>query len=204
MHQTYTKHNDPPSSLNSMIPGTLELLQDYYTDFAEERAFADQTTAFVTSQANFWKRSTLAGHLTGSAWVLSADFGSVLLLHHLKLDRWLQPGGHADDTDGSLIETAHREAVEECGIPNLRLISARLFDLDIHVIPAKGTEPEHLHYDFRFLFVAPEQVVVERNTVETKDIAWVSIPDLLRSSTPQSLRRMALKTLIFQRNPERF
>lgn len=179
---------------------TLQLLQQYVSAFAEERVFLAQTIAFVERQENFWQRSTLEGHLTGSAWLLSADRNSVLLLHHAKLDRWLQPGGHADDTDASLAETARREAMEECGISELALLSPGIFDVDIHEIPARGHEPAHLHYDLRFLFSAGEDAETARNLLETKAIAWVRVEALYTENTPQSLRRMAIKTREIERD----
>lgn len=182
----------------------LDLIRKHQTEFEEELAFMAQTLSFVEKQAAFWQRSTLEGHLTGSAWVCSADGSEVLLLHHAKLDRWLQPGGHVDAMDESLIETARREAMEECGMQSLELLSPSLFDLDVHEIPARGTEPAHFHYDLRFLFRVPEGTQIERNLLETNAIAWVNLEELCTASTPMSLRRMALKSLIFQRDSERF
>ncbi|MDO8368630.1 MAG: NUDIX domain-containing protein [Saprospiraceae bacterium] len=115
-------------------------------------------------------------------------------------DRWLQPGGHADNTDASLVETARREAMKECGISELSLLSPDIFDVDIHVIPERGQEPAHLHYDLRFLFSAGEKAVIERNLLETKDISWVRVKELCTENTPQSLRRMALKTREMERD----
>ncbi|MFN0034468.1 MAG: NUDIX hydrolase [Saprospiraceae bacterium] len=180
---------------------TLALLRQHRSDFAEEKAFAAQTIAFVDRHEHFWQRSTLEGHLTGSAWVLSADGRSVLLLHHTKLDRWLQPGGHADQSDDSLAHTARREAMEECGIAGLNLHSPAIFDLDVHEIPARGSEPAHLHYDLRFLFVAAEGAEIERNLLETKAIAWLPLEELCEETIPQSLRRMALKTASVHTHP---
>lgn len=182
----------------------ISLLRQHQTEYEEELAFLAQTLSFVAQQEAFWQRSTLEGHLTGSAWVCSADGRAVLLLHHAKLDRWLQPGGHVDAEDSSLVETARREAMEECGMQSLELLSPAIFDLDVHEIPARGTEPAHFHYDLRFLFRVPEGTQVERNLLETKAIAWVNLEELCTSSTPMSLRRMALKSLIFQRDSERF
>jgi len=183
---------------------TIHWLQQHKSNFAEEVVFLAQTIAFVEENKQFWQRSTLEGHLTGSAWILSADGGSVLLLHHAKLNRWLQPGGHADESDGSLAETARREAMEECGIQRLALLSTTLFDVDVHEIPTRGHEPTHLHYDLRFLFSAQEGAEIERNLLETKDIAWVRIEELCKETTPQSLRRMALKTVNIERDSERY
>jgi len=182
----------------------LALLHQHQTEFEEELAFLAQTISFVMQQDAFWQRSTLEGHLTGSAWVCSADGGAVLLLHHAKLDRWLQPGGHVDAEDSSLVETARREAMEECGMKVLELYSPGIFDLDVHEIPARGAEPAHFHYDLRFLFHVPEGTQIERNLLETKAIAWLNLEELCSASTPMSLRRMALKSLNFQRDSERF
>ena len=67
-------------------PGELETVEGFLAILADPR------DPFV--------RERLAGHFTGSAWVVSADGQRTLLTHHRKLDRWLQPGGHADgDTD---------------------------------------------------------------------------------------------------------
>ena len=40
-------------------------------------------------------------------------------------------------------------------IDELTLVGNGLFDIDIHEIPARRTEPTHAHFDVRFLFVAP-------------------------------------------------
>lgn len=183
---------------------TIALLRRYNTQFEEEQAFLAQTLDFVTRNAHFWQRSTLEGHLTGSAWVLSEYGSAALLLHHAKLDRWLQPGGHADEADHSLVETAKREALEECGMQDLKLVSAEIFDIDVHLIPARGAEPAHFHYDLRFLFSVPESVEIARNLLETKAIAWIPIHQLCTEFTPQSLRRMALKSGKVKRDEERF
>lgn len=177
---------------------TLELLWAHQSDSETVRAFLTQTIDFVTQHERFWQRENLVGHLTGSAWVVSADRNSVLLLHHAKLDRWLQPGGHADASDENLAQTARREAVEECGLADLDLLSAAIFDLDVHPIPARGPEPAHLHFDVRFIFQVPDNTKFQRNPLETKDIAWVLLDTLCAETTPESLRRMALKTRNFQ------
>ncbi|MEY3243444.1 MAG: hypothetical protein RIR11_4883 [Bacteroidota bacterium] len=171
---------------------TLNSLQHYKPFDDDDAAFLIQITEFVQKNDDFWQRSNLNGHLTGSAWVVSPNRSKVLLIHHLKLDKWFQPGGHADETDDSLQETARREAIEECGLQALTLEYAGIFDIDIHPIPAKGDVPAHLHYDVRYLFSAPEDDT-EFDSSEIKGMQWVDLDSLKGAEIPASLRRMALR-----------
>lgn len=102
------------------------------------------------------------GHLTASGFVLSPDRNRVLLIEHTKLGRWLQPGGHIEESDTSFEAAARREVFEECGLDELGKDPdlPGLFDLDVHLIPAHGAEPEHVHYDLRFVFIALHETLV--------------------------------------------
>ena len=145
------------------------------------------------SNADPFRREHLVGHFTGSAWLVSADGERALLLHHRKLDRWLQPGGHADG-DGDLAAVALREAAEETGLSGLRVEPA-IFDLDRHRIPARGAEPEHWHYDVRFVVHADkdEAFVVSE---ESHALAWRPIAEIAEDpGMDASVRRLARKFL---------
>lgn len=121
-------------------------------------------------------RSCRPGHLTGSGFVVDPVAGKVLLIHHRKLDRWLQPGGHADG-DGLLIRVALREIVEETGLEHVVVLEPA-FDVDIHAIPARGADPHHLHLDLRFLAVASSVAGLSPNR-ETKGARWMATGDSL-------------------------
>ncbi|HEX7915044.1 NUDIX hydrolase [Rudaea sp.] len=148
---------------------------------------------FATAHADAAERSLVIGHLTGSAWLVSADGARVLLTHHRKLDRWLQLGGHADG-DVDLARVALREAEEESGLRGL-VVEPGIFDLDRHEIPARGDEPAHWHYDVRHVVRAldGEDFVVGD---ESHALAWRDIAALASDDTADaSLRRMAAKWL---------
>lgn len=117
------------------------------------------------------------GHITVQAFVLNPARNAVALMHHKKLDLWLGLGGHMEPGDADFIATARREAEEEGGFENLTLIQDTPFDLDIHGFPARGDQPDHLHYDMRFLFAAANDKL-RLNPDEGTAIEWVAVGDL--------------------------
>ena len=133
-------------------------------------------------------RTTAPGHLTGSALVLDPADGSILLLLHTKLRRWLQPGGHADG-DHELAGVALREATEETGIEGLRVLVPAV-DLDIHEVDHGDPLGPHLHLDLRFVVVTPAGATVESNH-ESLDHRWVAPADLAGFVDEEGIVRLA-------------
>jgi 8-oxo-dGTP pyrophosphatase MutT (NUDIX family) len=101
----------------------------------------------------FSRRLVEPGHFTASAFVLSPERRRVLLVHHRKLARWLQPGGHVEASDADLVAAARREVLEETGI-SVGAPLGGVFDVDVHAIPASRKDGAHLHFDVRYAFVA--------------------------------------------------
>jgi 8-oxo-dGTP pyrophosphatase MutT (NUDIX family) len=173
----------------------LNLLRHHQAFDANEQAMTAATIAFVDQHPDCFERSLLVGHITGSAWVVSPDRQQVLLIHHRKLDRWLQPGGHADG-DADVAAVALREAQEETGLTSVRLVDdgAAIFDVDIHSIPARADVPEHLHYDIRFLLEADPKEAFGFSD-EIKNIQWISLRNVESYTDSESITRMAQKNI---------
>lgn len=138
--------------------------------------------------ASLADRGTLPGHLTGSALVVDAQGEHVLMMFHRKLQRWLQPGGHADG-DHELAGVALREATEETGIEDLRVLLPAV-DVDVHEIPARGDMPSHLHLDLRFVVVAPPGAEPRGND-ESEALRWVTPQELAALADEPGVVRLA-------------
>ena len=169
-----------------------KLLEEYISAYPVEDAAIDMLE-FFRKDPNCFQKDNQAGHFTGSAWVVTPDKSQVLMTHHKKLNMWLQLGGHADGID-DLISVAIREAKEESGFDNFVLISEKIFDLDIHEIPAISEGPIHLHYDIRFLLEADpkdNRIVVSD---ESHDVCWIPLDKVVKLNPENSMQRMVKKT----------
>lgn len=173
-------------------------LTNYQTSFVEEKAFIPRFISLLTNFHNCYQRTLYTGHITASAWIIAIKEKSVLLVHHKKLNRWLQPGGHADGEE-DIINVAVKEAVEETGLKSLKLHMEEIFDIDIHLIPHYKAVQSHFHYDIRFLFSADirEQYVLSR---ESNKLAWIPMENIDQFvGSNKSIHRMVFKTnLIFK------
>lgn len=123
--------------------------------------------------------------------MVSAAGDGVLLLHHRKLNRWLQPGGHGDPGETSGEQVALREALEETGIAGLVLHAGapQPLDVDVHDIPARGDEPAHEHLDLRYLVVAPADAAFAPALAEMRDLRWFAWDDVEALGPDPGLRR---------------
>ena len=130
------------------------------------------------------------GHITCTALIYSPGRQHVLLMLHHRFKRWLLPGGHVEEIDETLADTARREAMEET---NVRLTDARgvLAGMDVHGIPPKKKEPFHLHHDLIFAMQAASDEIAA--TEEAPKVAWCELTGLARYDVPANIVRAALR-----------
>jgi 8-oxo-dGTP pyrophosphatase MutT (NUDIX family) len=165
----------------------VEELRAYEPANELERAHRDAMLDLLAySRTAFSRSHYVPGHFTASCFIVDGA-GRLLLHHHRRLDRWLQMGGHIEP-DESPHDAALREGAEESGLDDLALVG-EIFDLDIHDIPAANGEPDHAHFDVRYLARTshPEAAAIDR--AESHALAWVDLggaAELLRGE--ESLR----------------
>lgn len=152
--------------------------------------------AILRGETDPYARSTLPGHITGSAFVIDPVQRTTLLIHHAGLNKWVQPGGHVDPGETAL-EAALRETQEETGINGV-LLCDDIFDVDIHPIPAseRKREPGHYHLDVRYLVSADSSSAVQISPDESHGFQWIALDQLAPEDTNVGrMARLALEWL---------
>lgn len=180
----------------------LEALDAYRGGAPRDEEAVSRFRSFL-ERADPFRRGDPDGHVTASAVVAHpvnvAGTGlglhppphfRFLLVFHRKLDRWLQPGGHVEDGDPSVFDTALREAREETGLADFSApLGAAILDLDVHAIPAFDADPAHFHYDVRFLLTTGNGGEV------SADAAWFRLDAIARLDSDGSLSRAVHKAV---------
>ena len=178
----------------SLRAALLAALGPYRSLDRVEAAHRERMLALAAVPGDPFHRDHFApGHFTASAFILAPAGDALLLVHHAKLERWLQPGGHVEPGDVDLLAAARREALEEVGLADLRCEVEGPFDLDVHPIPGRGAEPAHEHFDVRFLFRAPHREYARSE--ESHDARWFALRELeaprFDASVVRAVRKLA-------------
>ena len=140
----------------------------------------------------FSRDQFVPGHITGSCFIVDPVSRRLLLHHHRRLRRWLQMGGHVEKGESAL-EAALREGREESGLSDLTLITDGAFDIDVHDIPALKGEPEHLHFDIRYVARTsqPQSIMIDR--AESSELAWFDLEEAIPLMNEEASKRAMLK-----------
>ena len=168
-----------------------EALDNYNPTDKNEKESLEKIKEFLKNNDNCFSRTNLEGHITARALVIDEN-GNVLLNHHKALNKWLHFGGHSDGESNSL-NVAKREVMEESGIVDVNDFEGKIFDVDVHTIPENHAknEPEHYHYDIRFLFMVKNKEF--KISDESKEIKWVSFKETKKLVDSLTMKRMLEK-----------
>ena len=160
-----------------------------YTPFNEqEERDKALLLKWLDSGKDVFTRKNKTAHFTSSAWVLNRERNKVLMIYHNIYNSWAWMGGHADgETD--LLAVAKREAKEESGITDIRLVSEDILSLEI--VTVSGHEkrgeyvPSHLHLNVTYLFEADENQELFIKPDENSGVMWIGLDDIKNKSTEQ-------------------
>ncbi|KWT95544.1 MULTISPECIES: NUDIX domain-containing protein [unclassified Variovorax] len=153
--------------------------------------------AQLADDRDIFLRSNMRGHLTSSMLVLDETRARVLVIHHKAYNRWLPPGGHAEQPC-SLFDSALREAEEETGVTDLNCPGAWSLapiplDINTHAIAAqqRKNEGKHWHHDFVYLGMVDEPYDPVPQIEEVHSCRWLDLAEFANDpdETNQRLAR---------------
>lgn len=162
-------------SAESLHASATELLTAWKPEPGSDASLREAMLAFLGSAPRGCLREHEPGHITASALVFSHDGREILLTLHPRVGRWIQLGGHCEETDETVAAAALREATEESGIADLRL-EPGLHGAQAHPITCSLGVPTR-HLDLLFRVTAPPGAVPVRSA-ESTDLRWWPVDDL--------------------------
>ncbi|MGI9124232.1 MAG: NUDIX hydrolase [Mycobacterium sp.] len=164
----------------------LATLTDWDAPDPDQDSVREAVLAFLLARPDGCQRACLPGHITASTLVLDDAGERALLTLHPRLGRWVQLGGHCEDSDPDIVTAALREATEESGIADLSL-NPRLAAIHVHPVTCSLGLPTR-HMDLQFLATAPAraQAVISD---ESLDLQWWPL-DALPDGADPGLRRL--------------
>lgn len=128
-------------------------------------------------------RENRFAHLTASSMIFNETRDKVLMIYHNIFRSWSWTGGHADgDTD--MLKVAIREAKEETGVQNLRVLTPEPGKgpmAAVDVLPVWGHVKKgryvssHLHLNYSYLFEAKEVESLHIKEDENSQVGWLSV-----------------------------
>ena len=152
------------------------VFSEYLEKYFDESECLNLLSEQIKDKEDLISRKNFRGHITASGLVLFQN--KILLIFHNKLQKYIQPGGHCDEEDFSILDVAKREVLEETGLRTEiygKKFSEPLY-IDSHKIPEneKKGEQEHFHHDFLFLLKPlTEKVLLDKT--EVSDYRWVDL-----------------------------
>ena len=154
---------------------SLDLTIAAYEPFDEQEALHRRALLDLlrTSPEPYSRTHFVPGHVTGSCFIVDRD-GRLLLHHHRRLNRWLQMGGHLEAGEHPL-GAALREGAEESGLSDLKLLFDRIADIDVHLVPEGRGEPEHRHFDVRYIAQTASPQSIACDARESRELMWFDL-----------------------------
>jgi ADP-ribose pyrophosphatase YjhB (NUDIX family) len=155
-----------------------ELIEKYEPVNEQETEDKKMMIKFIEENEDYLTRDNKIAHFSASNWIVNKERTKVLMIFHNIYNSWAWTGGHADG-DEDLLHVARKEAKEETGVNNLKLLSDGIASLEIltvngHVKRGKYVS-SHLHFNCTFIFEADENESIRIKADENKDVKWIEI-----------------------------
>lgn len=157
----------------------------------QEQCDKEMMLEYINTFDDVLTRDNKMCHFTASNWIINKERTKVLMIHHNIYNSWTWSGGHADGDD-DLLRVALKEANEETGLKNLKVLNDEIYSLEVltvngHVKRGKYV-CSHLHLDCCFLIEADEEETLTINEDENSGVKWVKIEEASILTSEEQMR----------------
>lgn len=166
-------------------------IQNYKPYNKQEEKDKEQMLKYIDTFTDVLTRENTKCHFTASNWIVNKERTKVIMAYHNIYKSWAWTGGHSDG-DSDLLNVALKEAKEETGLENLKVLSDGIFGIEIlpvnrHIKREKIVE-EHLHLDCCFLLEADESEPLRIKEDENSGVKWIDIDKVIETSTEDVMK----------------
>lgn len=163
-----------------------EMIKQYNPYNEQEEKDKSFMLDFIDKNEDVLTRNNRVAHFTASNWIVNKEHTKAIMIYHNLYQSWAWTGGHADG-DADLLHVARKEAEEESGLKDLKLLNDNLFSLEVLTVDGHVKRGEyvsaHLHLNCTFLFEADEEMEIRIKEDENSGVEWVDIekaPEITR------------------------
>lgn len=168
-----------------------EQIENYEPYNEQEKNDKEMMLEYINIFEDVLTRKNKMAHFTASNWIVNKERTKVLMIYHNIYKSWAWTGGHADG-NSNLLQVALKEAKEETGLENLKVLSNRIFGIQILTVDShiKRGEfvPSHLHLDCCFLLEANENEVLKIKEDENSGVKWIDIDKVIEATNESKMR----------------
>lgn len=152
-------------------------------------------------------RENRFAHITAASMIFNEEKDKVLMIYHNIYRSWSWTGGHADG-DSDMLYVALKEAKEETGVKNLRVLQSddRSPMAAVDVLPVWGHVKRgkyvssHLHLNFSYLFEASEEEALRIKEDENSQVGWIGIGNIREKVTEPDMIPVYEKLICLRKN----
>ena len=158
--------------------GLKEQIENFVPFNEQEKADKEMMLEYINTFKDVFTRENKMCHFTASSWIVNKERTKVLMIYHNIYQSWAWTGGHSDG-DNNLLHVALKEAQEETGLQNLKVLKQDIYSLEIvtvdcHIKRGKFV-PSHLHLDCCYLLEADENEPLKIKEDENSGVKWIDI-----------------------------
>lgn len=168
-----------------------EQIEKYIPYNEQEENDKEMMLEYINTFDDVLTRKNRMCHFTASNWIVNKNRTKVLMIYHNIYKSWAWTGGHADG-NSNLLYVALKEAEEETGLKNLKVLSdgfcgIQILTVDSHIKRGRFV-PSHLHLDCCFLLEADENELLKIKEDENSGVKWIDINKAVEITNEEKMK----------------